>query len=221
MKPRVYITLPNGDGWVHKHVMFATIALLQDSRFTVRMDAPTHRPFENNLHHCIVDFMDNGDDFWLTMDSDNPPLGNPLDRVQDDLDVVGFPTPVYHNTNNGERPWYMNAYKRNFEEQGYNEFQPQDGLQEVDAVGTGCVLMARRVFEHPMMQSGAFTRKLDGRGRVRAGNDMAFCERAKESGFRVWADFERPCRHFVDGVELIELIQAVNQLKESSDDGNH
>lgn len=213
MKPRVYITVPNGDGWVHKHIMFTVINLLQDDRFTIRLDAPTHRPFENNLHHCVVDFLGGGEDFWLTMDADNPPLNSPLDRVSDDLDVVGFPTPVYHNTNNGERPWYLNAYKRNFEEQGYNEFQPQEGLQEVDAVGTGCLLMARRVFEHPVMQDAPFQRKLDSEGRVRVGNDMAFCERVRSCGFRVWADFDRLCRHFVDGVELIELIESVNRMQ--------
>jgi len=208
---RIYLTVPNGKGALHKSVHFAVIRLLQDPRFVVRHDCPTHRPFENNLHHCIQDFLKGGEDFWLSIDSDNPPTANVLDRVLDDLDFVGFPTPVYHNTNNGERPYYWNAYRRNHKEDGYNEWQPQQGLQRVDAVGTGCFLSARRVFEHPAM-AAPFQRRCDDEGRVIRGNDLAFCERAVSAGFSIYADFDRPCDHFVT-VPMVELIHSVNTLK--------
>lgn len=214
VRPRVYITVPNGDGLLHKRVMFAAVRLLQDRRFEIRFAAPTHRPFENNLHHCLVDFLNGGEDFWLTIDSDNPPLGNPLDRIADDLDVCGFPTPVYHNTGNGERPWYFNAYRRSSDEAGYNEWNVQSGLQQVDAVGTGCLLVNRRVFDDPVMRQAPFQRRFDVEGRVVVGNDIAFCERAKSCGFEVWCDFDRPCQHFVDNVELIELIGSIQKMNQ-------
>lgn len=210
-KPRVYLTVPNGEGMMHKSVHFAVIRLLQDPRFNIRHDCPTHRPFENNLHHCIQDFLKGGEDFWLSIDNDNPPTANVLDRVLDDLDFVGFPTPVYHNTLNGERPWYWNAYKKHSEKEGYNEWPVQSGLQNVDAVGTGCFLASRRVMAHPLM-AAPFLRRCDDEGRVIRGNDIAFCERAKMAGFDIWADFDRPCEHFVT-IPMIETIKSINSVR--------
>lgn len=209
-KPSVYLTVPNGDGWLHKLVHFAVIRLLQDARVHVRHDCPTHRPFENNLHHCAQDFLQGGEDFWLSIDTDNPPLGNPLDDVFLDKDVIGFPTPVWHWTGQpGERPIYFNAYQA--QAAGYTEFRPQEGLQQVDAVGTGCLLIARRVLEDPVMRLAPFQRTFHADGRVEKGNDIAFCERARSRGFEIWCDFDRPCQHFVE-TELTEVIRAFKGL---------
>lgn len=206
---KILVSVPN-TGWIHKHVAFALLRIQQDRRFSARIILPTHNPLENNQHHIVRDFLAGGEDFWLSFDADNPPIQNPLDAVEFNKDILGFPTPVWHYENgqeaNGERPVYWNAYKRKGDE-GYNEWPAKKGLQKVDAVGMGCFLIARRVFEHPEMQKGAFTRKLLSDGRVDRGNDISFCERAAAAGFEIWADYDRPCRHFVE-LELTEVIRA-------------
>lgn len=159
------------------------------------------------------DFLIGEYDFWLSFDSDNPPINNPLDLVGVDKDIMGCPTPVWHfdekNKSKGERPIYWNGYKRVGD--AYKEYEPKDGLQQVDAIGTGCFLIARRVFEHPDMQKGAFTRKLYPDGRVEKGNDIMFCERAKEAGFEVWCHYDYPSMHFNE-LELNEVVRAFNNL---------
>jgi hypothetical protein len=156
--------------------------------------------------------MKGGEDYWLSIDSDNPPMGNPLDRVTEDKDIIGFPTPVWHYTGQDkERPIYWNVYRFNEEEDGYNEWMPREGLAQVDAIGTGCFLIARRVFEHPEMRKAPFLREYTEEGLIRRGNDLAFCERAYAHGFQVWADFTRPCRHFVE-LELGEVVKAFKGL---------
>ncbi len=214
-QPSVYVTIPNGDGWLHKLVMFCAIKLLKDRRFKVRLDAPTHRPLENNQAHCVRDFLKGGEDFWLSIDADNPITQNPLDDVFADKDVVGFPTPVWHYTGEkpGERPIYWNMYRE--VPGGYTEFPPAKGLVEVDAIGGGAFLIARRVFEDPVMQLNPFRRTTDEFGRVEFGNDIAFSRRCRERGFRLWADFDRPCQHFVE-LELTEAIRAFNGVRESA-----
>jgi hypothetical protein len=184
-----------------------------DKRYKVKIEWPSNKPYENNLHHIVKDFLKGGYDYWLSMDADNPPLENPLDLVAFDKDIIGLPTPIWHYTGKpGERPIYWNVYKIHGDgSEGYNEWQERDGLQKVDAIGTGCFLIARRVFEDPNMQNGAFTRKLNPNGTVDRGNDISFCERARDCGFEVWAHFDYPCNHFSE-IELNEVARAIKGL---------
>lgn len=208
-KPRVLVSVPTGDAWIHKHVSMATDALLLDPRYDVKIMRATHKPYENNLHHILNDFMAGPWDWWLNIDDDNPPRRNPLDLIELDKDVIGCPTPVWHTNEKGERPIYLNAYRK--VKNGWKEWQPQEGLQKVDAVGTGCVLFARRVFEQFEMRLGPFQRIHRDDGVVMVGNDLAFGDRARENGFEVWAHFDYQCRHFVE-LELGEVYQAFAPL---------
>lgn len=207
---RVLITVPN-TGYIHKHCTFALLKLQQDARYQLTITLPTHNPFENNLHHIVKDFLEGDYDFWLSFDSDNPPINNPLDLIEYNRDVIGCPTPVWHYKGEpGERPIYWNAYKACGD--AYIEYPVKEGLQQVDAVGTGCFLVARRVFEHPEMQKGAFTRQLHPDGRVEKGNDIAFCEIARANGFEIFTHYGYPCMHFNE-LELTEVIRAFEGLR--------
>ena len=174
---------------------------------------PAAKPYENNQHQIVREFLQEGFDFWLSMDSDNPPIRNPLDLVALNLDVVGLPTPVWHWTGKGEheRPIHWNAYRYDPDVDAYREYLSREGLQQVDAIGTGCFLIARRVFENPVMQRGAFTRKLLPDGVVDRGNDFSFSERAREAGFQLWCHFDYPCRHFNE-IDLHDAALAIKGL---------
>jgi hypothetical protein len=203
--------------WIHKHVVHRLLLLQKDKRYKLEIVLPSNKPYENNLHHIVRDFLDGDYDFWLNIDADNPPTQNPLDLVELDKDIIGLPTPVWHfdekNTKKGERPVYWNAYDYVKKDDAYKEHQKREGLQKVDAIGTGCFLMSRRVFENPEMQKGAFTRKLYPDGRVHKGNDISFCERAAEQGFEIYSHFDYPCMHFSE-VELNQVVRAFNNLYE-------
>lgn len=216
MRRRVLLTLPTGPSspYVHKRVMMATQAIIGDPRHLVTPIWPTHLPFENNLHHIVLDFLAGGYDFWLSIDHDNPPMANPLDAVEYNRDIIGFPTPIWHYVGKpGERPIYWNGYDYDVSVDAYREHMPREGLQRVDAVGTGCFLVARRVFLHPSMQKGAFQRTLYADGTVCKGADIAFCERARAAGFEIFCDYDRPCDHFVE-LSLNEVVAAFRHLYE-------
>lgn len=184
----------------------ALMGLSRDPRVVIIL--PSHRPYENALHHVVKDFVAGGYDYWLNIDADNPPIKNPLDLIALDKDILGLPTPVWHWTGvNDDRPIYWNAYSWDEKAQAFREYLPQDGLRRVDAVGTGCMLVARRVFKDPKMLVAPFQRSLAPDGTVDVGNDLAFCRRATRCGFEVWAHFDYPCRHYQE-VELTEVIQA-------------
>ena len=208
----VLISFPNTH-WIHKHVVHKMMLMLTDGRHKVNIIMPSHKPYVNNLHHILNDFMDGDYDFWLNIDSDNPPIQNPLDLVQLDRDIIGLPTPIWHYTGNGERPVYWNAYNYDETTGAYREHQEKEGLQRVDAVGTGCILMSRRVFEKPEMRKAPFMREWNEDGTVEKGNDIKFCERARENGFEIYCHYDYPCDHFSE-LSLSETVRAFRNMYE-------
>ena len=216
MKKKILISFPTSPAhpYLHKGVVFASWKLLADKRYELLPIIPTHNPFENNLNLIVKDFIFGGHDYWLSIDADNPPMKNPLDLVELDLDIIGCPTPVWHYTGEkkGERPLYYNAYDYVPEKGEYKEHLPREGLQRVDAIGTGCFLIARRVFEDPEM-IGSFMREWHPDGTVNKGNDIAFCEKARIQGWQIWAHYDFPCFHF-NNLELNEVVNAFRNLYE-------
>ena len=207
----IYITVPNGNGWMHKLVTQQVYGMLQDGRYEIRFSTPSHVPYINNLHRCIQDFLKHGDDFWLTMDADNPPMNNPLDLVELNKDVIGLPTPVWHSEVRGDRPWFFNAM-----DSVGGEYRPHEiceGLQEVDAVGSGCLLIARRVIEKLRWQQ-PFMRQWLPDGTTGLSSGFSFCKKAKDAEFKIWAHHDYLCHHFNE-LDLLEVIQAFGACYEN------
>ena len=219
MRQKVLISVPN-TGNIHKLVSSALLKLIQERRYDLNIIQPTHNPYENNLHHIVNDFMEGDYDFWLNIDSDNPPLSNPLDLVELNKDIIGLPTPVWHFTGKikGERPVYENAYKYIPDKDAYTEWSIKEGLQRVDAVGTGCILISRRVFKRDVMRLAPFSRKCNFDGTVERGNDISFCERATSQGFEIYAHYDYRCQHFNE-LELHEVMRAFYELYEGKING--
>ena len=210
---KILVTVPN-EHWIHQHVTMALLRLRSDQRYQLLFDLPAQRPYENNLHHIVRDFVQGDCDFWLSLDSDNPPICNPLDLVELDKDIIGLPTPIWHWSGKiGERPIYWNGYDYDPRVDAYHEHITREGLQHVDAIGSGCMLIAKRVFLHPKMQTGVFRRKLYKNGTVDKGTDIAFCERARKCGFTIWCHYDYPCRHFCE-IDLHEVSLAIKGLME-------
>lgn len=212
----VFISFPTSPKYpyLHKHVGMVIWRLSRDTRYTLHPIWPSHNPYENNLHHTLNDFMQGTCDFWLNIDSDNPPMFNPLDLVALDKDIIGLPTPVWHNAKPAkprERPMYWTGYDYIPKKKAYKEHTPREGLQRVDAIGTGCFLIARRVFLDSYMRNGPFLRVYNKDGTVKLGNDIAFSARARNQGFKLFVHYDYPCMHFNE-LELTETGQAFKNM---------
>jgi len=208
MRKKVLISVPN-EHWIHKTVVERMFRLMRDTKgHQLKIIMPSHRPYENNLHHIVNDVLEGGHDFWLNIDADNPPERNPLELVALNKDVIGCPTPITHfdGKGSGDSPVLWNAFDYCPEHDSYKPHRTMRGLRKVDVVGTGCVLFSRRVFEHPEMQKGCFTRKLNKDGTVDRGNDFSFCERARENGFEIYAHYDYFCGHFSE-MEINEMVK--------------
>lgn len=212
---KVLVSVPVGPQfpYIHKWVSRQVLKMfLNNHGHRLHYIDPVHNPYENNLNHIVKDFINNDFDFWLNIDNDNPPIKNPLELLDYNRDIIGLPTPVWHFKNlPKERPIYWNGYDYIPEKGAYKEHEPKQGLQKVDAIGTGCFLIAKRVFLHPEMQKGAFLRTYNEDGTVERGNDISFCEKARKYGFEIYCHYDYPCMHFCE-LELGEVIKAIQNL---------
>ena len=214
-RKRILVSFPVGERfqWVNKWVMMKSWEIMRDPRYKVEPVCPSHTPFENNLNHTVLQFLREGQDYWLSIDSDNPPMGNPLDLIELDKDIIALPTPVWKNNRIGAMPISWNAYDYHADKDTYRQHFPREGLQRVDAFGTGCFLIARRVFEDKRMQQGPFNRKWNLDGTQNKGNDLMFSERARSCGFEIYAHFDYPAMHFKE-LELNSVIREFRQFKD-------
>jgi hypothetical protein len=181
----------------------------------INLIMPTHSPYTHNKHRIMKDFLEQGFDYLISIDDDNPPLNNPIDLVFYGLDIIGCPTPVWANMKKGDQPFYYNVMTRKIVDgiDGYTPYNYKEGEQlvECDAVGSGCSVIARRVLEK-LKDDMPFNIEWDQYGFPARGTDFAFCKRAKDAGFKVYAHYDYPCLHFHE-VELSEIINAMMNMK--------
>ena len=214
MKKKILISFPLDPAHLYQHKTISMVQwkLAKDNRYDVTAIWPSHRPYENNLHHIINDFINNDYLFWLNIDADNPPLANPLDLVELNRDIIGLPTPVWHFTDKiGERPIYWNGYDYVEKEDAYKEHMIKKGLQRVDAIGTGCFIISKRVFMKKEMRQAPFMRKWLQDGIVYKGNDLMFCEKARKNGFEIYCHYDYPCDHFSE-LSMNEISKAIQNM---------
>jgi len=214
---RVLVSVPN-EGYIDDRVAEVTDRLILDPRYQVTVIRPKVKPYENNLCKTVNRFLEEGQDFWINIDYDNPPLRNPLDLVLYDLDIVGFPTPIWgwgRADKGKDFPVYWNAFDR--VEDGYKEHTPRTGLQRVNAIGSGCFIAANRVFQKPEMRKAPFSRVWNEDGTMRRSADLEFCRKAESCGFEVYSHYDYPCDHIkkYSTMEIIDAFECFyNQKKE-------
>jgi len=187
-------------GPVEADLALALIRISHDKRHDVSVVRNAQRPISSNRNEIAEWFLAETDHDWLCMiDSDNPPILNPLDLIEHDCDVVGCVTPLWKPVD-GWKPTIWSAFVR--KRGKLVQAPPGRGLVEVDALSTGCILIARRVLQKLMPR--AFDDVFDDNGVMCLEHDLAFCQRAKDAGFKVWAHWDYRCHHY-HKLDLLEV----------------
>ena len=213
-KKKVLIAVPHQD-WIHCSILLSIVKILNDARYDKFVLLPPPYGFmtveskRQYIHNFFIKKEIDGKkfDYLLSMDDDNAPLKNPLDLIELGKDIIGCVTPTwaYAKKFAGQNPIKLNAYDKYFDKKrkkwGYREHKKMKGLQEVDAIGMGCYLVARRVLEgiKEPVQSYVYND-----GSSFKGEDIVFCERAKKQGFKIYAHYDYRCTHFKE-IDLREM----------------
>lgn len=197
-KKTIYIVTPTRADIRAELALFREFLIASEKRNKLILGFSDAQPVANNRNRIARKFLESGADFLLMVDSDTVPTCNPLDLVERNRDIIGFPLPAWRVNDDEPLLWFPGP--------------PNDsGLVEVEKVAGGCLLVARRVLEHPAMKD-PFMDEWDSRGFRIEPEDTTFCLRAREAGFRVWCAMDRPCLHF-QTVELYTVWQFLERTR--------
>ena len=196
---KLYFALLN-HGWIRNEVAAHQLPQMQKTPgVELRWEQPWmtwHSPIYSNRNKIVKRFLASDCDFLMMQDDDVIPVGhNPAELVHANKDIVGCPAKV--RSEGGTLDWV--AYVKNEELGGYVTCNlaaapTTADLLEVDIIGTGLIIIARRVLEDPRMR-GAFLVENDEDGICTWGTDFAFCKRARANGYQVYTTPHRICEH--------------------------
>lgn len=121
---------------------------------------------------------------WFDCDMQIPPdaMDKMLKHMEDGKDIV---TGLYFR----RQPHYNPVLFKTLEEvdgkckhSNYDDY-PKDSVFEVEGCGFGCVMTRVSIFDDIALQEGNWFEPL-----CNAGEDIAFCLRAKRCGYKIWCD---------------------------------
>ncbi|RLG71019.1 MAG: hypothetical protein DRO04_00725 [Candidatus Iainarchaeum archaeon] len=199
----VYIAVLN-QGWIRPELSFVLTDITHQGKYNVYLSYPADKPIQNNRNKIVKKFLEKKEyDFLLMIDSDIVPPLNILDLADYNLDIVGALCFAFRD--HRIVPLVLKENKRGRYQ--VMEVDGSEGLVECDAVGSGCIMIHRRVLEHPKMRY-PFKNYYDEDGIRVLGLDLSFCKRAKELGFKVYCHLDFPCSHWTP-MDLKEVYQAL------------
>jgi len=195
-KQKLYMAILN-HGWIRAEIvtdLLPKIKATKGVKVTLEHLGKTwDHPISSNRNRIVKRFLATKSDFLLMIDDDVVPLDNPAEFVHANKDIIGFPAPVRQA--GGQLNWV--AYMKNPDR---DEYAPVDftrvddtiELLKVDIVGTGCILIARRVLE---ALKAPFHIDFNEDGILEVGTDFAFCRKAAAAGFEIFTTPQRVCEH--------------------------
>lgn len=187
-KKRVLIVIPT-EGQIH-HTVVGVLCqiLLNNAKYEIDTCISQMRGIGEHRNVMVNNFLQGNYDFLLMIDSDNPPPKNVLDLIELDKEVIGLPTPIQMSPIRGLTEIFWNIFKG-----GLPTKEVGQGLQEVEAVGSGVILIRRDVLEkvkHP------FTTVRNEEDLRIVGTDLAFCQKCQKQGIKVWTHWDFKCSHY-------------------------
>lgn len=157
--------------------------------------------------------MKNGFDYVLWLDSDMTFEPDMLERMMKQVQEkdIKMLTGVYFK----RRPPYSPVLFETMEPRktgwSFSEYEElPDGLFEVGACGFGCVLMATEVFMDVRLKHGYLFHPMNS-----GGEDISFCWRARDCGYKIMCDPDIVCGHVGNVVITDTLFKQYQSLKET------
>lgn len=177
---RIYVGVPNL-GTIRVGLWMASLKWVAEGKHQFHIFPPQYiRPIPAARNLIVREFLKTDYDFLLMVDADIEPPSNILDMAELDVDIVS--AVCFVNKEGNLVPMILNRVK-----DGYaiiSSLSP-NVLLEVDAVGTGCIMIKRKVFEE--LASPYFSYVMSPDGMLDLGEDFNFCSRAKQHGFVISA----------------------------------
>lgn len=194
--------------------------IVASSPYPLFIDYPCEKPISYNRNKIVKHFLERPQyDYLLMIDGDIVPPPDYLKLIDFKKDIISGLCFAYTKQN-----IFPLILKKSKEKITGSKYRPYDslhpdkwtGLVEVDAVGTGAMIMSRKVLEQIPYP---FKNVYDKNGEKQIGLDLNFCRVAKKKGFKVFCHTDYVCSHHTrfDLKKMYYTISAtfkdVNELK--------
>jgi len=222
MKKSIFIGVLN-QGEIRPELSNCLTKMSEQTDYDIFMRYSSAKPIANNRNKMVQEFLAGSCDYMMMIDSDIVPPPTVLAFADFEKDIIAAKCYMYQQS--------MVApviFKRKSDGM-YTPINAESssGLIEVDAVGTGCIMLSRKVLEEI---KAPFLNEYDQDGIKLWGLDIAFCRRAKEKGYKVYAHLDYDCCHW-QPINLRIMYRAflshinkknelIKQLEESNDPTN-
>lgn len=212
----VYLAVLN-QGNIRAELSYFITDVTHQNKYRLFITYPAHKPIAQNRNMIIQDFLNRPEyDYLMMIDSDIVPPLNILDLVDHQKDVMG--AVCFAFMDGAIVPLLLEEIpeneRRDSKPYRVKELNGDEGLVQVDAIGSGVIIMKREVVE-ALKDQQPFCNRYNEQGIKTLGLDLSFCKKAKEAGFEVWAHTDYICSHWVT-LDLKELYQALsisNEIK--------
>jgi hypothetical protein len=204
-KPLIFICIPNL-GSICPSLVERLIIYSIDQKYNTKFYFPSGMlPLDNARNHCVNKFLElsnhEDDRLWFIDHDIIPPL-NGLDLLmKHNTDIVGLLCFMMKPDDFGVLVPLPIAMKYN-QNKEYNVYFKGSGLTEVDALGGGCIMIKRRVFEEIGTRCYQFHYYPD--GTLSLVGDYSFCQLAQSKGFKIYVDFDNLCGH-IKNINLLDI----------------
>lgn len=173
------------------------------------------------FHDCarnayVEQFLSSDADILFFLDSDIVPPERLYDLITehgDKWDMAGAPYPVWMQQQGFSTPQVtFTVYK---DREGGNKMVPaaipEQGLDFVEGIATGCIFIRRKVLER--VEKPYFEFKYDSITReMTEGEDLGFCRKTAALGFKFFIDYSMLCHHFKK-VSLLDVSNSIEEQK--------
>lgn len=199
---KIYIAVPTSDGSIYFELSLrlAKWNYQKDIRTTV-----VYHPFLSPVDHArntiVKNFLETNCTHLMMVDDDIVPPEEAVEKLlSHDKDIVAAACPLISPDKTGKLVTSINAY--NLDEDDMYSGVELTGIQKVDAVGTGCIMIKRKVLER--LKVPPFITEYTSNGIKYRGEDINFCYQASLIGYDTYVDFDLKCKH-IKQCNLLEL----------------
>ena len=217
----VYIAVLH-EGTIRTELATTLMRWQRESAFPILVDFAGEKPIEANRNSIVKKFLAQDMEWLLQIDDDIIPPPNYLDLMIHNKDIItGVCFAMRQNAivpllleNETEHMVFKDDEVKEDKDKLFNvaKINRLEGLVEVDSIGTGAILIHRRVFDNPEMKKHPFRTIWNEDGTRKIGQDLQFCRIAKENGYKIWADTRYVCEHVVDAVGLAKFYDTMTAL---------
>lgn len=219
MSKGIYIAVLN-QGHIRTELSYLMAELTHQNKFRIFLTYPAEKPIANNRNQIVKDFLKRKEyDYLMMVDSDIVPPMNIVDLATFDKDIISGVCFAFMDR--AIVPLVLKELppEKRIDNKPYTiaDVDGTEGLVEVDAVGTGCVIIKREVLE-ALQDDQPFCNIYDQQGVKTLGLDLSFCKKAKDKGFKVWVHLDYLCSHWtpVDLKDIYKSLQDRREIKKMS-----